>query len=66
MVLLRLTVDARGNLLAVDVVDDSQATPRLARAAVKAVRSAAPFDEFVDGMTTEPTRFEIPIAYRLR
>jgi TonB family protein len=66
VVLLRLTVDARGNLLSVDVVDESNATPRLARAAIKAVRSAAPFAEFVDGMTTEPTRFEIPIAYRLR
>ena len=66
LVLIRVRIDPRGQLLSIDVADKSEAPARLARAAIKAVQSAAPFPQFVTGMNDQPTFFEVPIHYRLK
>ncbi|HEX9646425.1 MAG TPA: TonB family protein [Alphaproteobacteria bacterium] len=63
---VRLTVGARGELVAVTVVDESAASSPLVRAAVAAVEKAAPFPAFAAAMDSEAETFEVSIVYKLR
>ena len=63
---VRLTVGARGELVAVTVVDEFAASSPLVRAAVAAVEKAAPFPAFAAAMDSEAETFEVSIVYKLR
>jgi protein TonB len=63
---VRLTIDAEGALLAVEVLDDSQAHSSLVKAAVKAVQRAAPFPAFGTDLGNGQRQFDVRIVYKIR
>ncbi len=63
---VRLKVGPAGQLLSVRILDESLASSRLVRAAVRAVERSAPFPAFQSGMGAEPVEFDIRVIYVLR
>ena len=63
---LRLEVGIEGELLSLTVLDESLASRRLIKAAIKAVERSAPFPSFAPEMGDGSAIFEVKILYKLR
>ena len=66
MVPVRITIDRVGDLISVDVLDDSLAPERLIKAALKAVRKAAPFPAFSAELGDYSRQFDVRIIYKIQ
>lgn len=63
---IRLEVGTAGELLSLTVLDESLASGRLIKAAIKAVKKSAPFPSFAPEMGAGSAIFEVKILYKLR
>jgi TonB family protein len=63
---IRLEVGTAGELLSLTVLDESLASRRLIKAAIKAVEKSAPFPDFAPEMGHTSAVFEVKIFYKLR